>query len=603
MACDPDKVHLSSSRLLVCTLTHTFLSTVAAVTDPSFKADPALPDFVTAMCVLDDGRVLVGTAGLDGPGLLHRLNADGALDPDFSPDGGLGGFVYPPSNPISLVELPAGRSLGVWYYPPMERPDEGRSIFFLADSSGFRTSVRWDKGTSRLATDAGDGIIVGNTSIYVGNTLGATPSSRVYRLTRDGTLDERFSVPALVGDYLSGGLWWYGSGITCISTDPRGRVLVAGLFGRTGGLDEVPVHLLRFNPDDPQDTTIVSLPGIGVARPTAMASLSDGRVAMVVESSDLVMLSPSLLPDPDFHLPAFTPRGHIHAICADAEGHLFLARGFYRVGGVRCPGLAALYPDGWLLQAFKPASGFDFYSSFFQRGEVTGMEVLSNGRLMIAGAFRGFDGSSANGVVRVLTQSSMGPLPVVAFAESQINVPEDAGGVSVVLECSAPTDRPVAVTCTYRATEAKPGSDFLPPEGRIVIEPGEDSRTVVIPLVRDSAMEWDETFSIELTSTSPGARIGDPRRTEITIRDDDYEPDLVMIRRAADGIEIMWMQPDPGGLLAVRKEVTSPAGLTIVPTSTTGTSPWRYHVVVQNDSDHGFFRSMRFPSRKNGADP
>jgi hypothetical protein len=91
---------------------------------------------------------------------------------------------------------------------------------------------------------------------------------------------------------------------------------------------------------------------------------------------------------------------------------------------------------------------------------------------------------------------------------------------------SAPSPQPVSVTWATRDGSAQAGSDYLPAGGTLIFPAGVTSGSVNVSVVGDTAVEPDETLSVEL-SQPIGVTLAKATGT-VTIIDDD--------RQAATGV-------------------------------------------------------------------
>ena len=69
------------------------------------------------------------------------------------------------------------------------------------------------------------------------------------------------------------------------------------------------------------------------------------------------------------------------------------------------------------------------------------------------------------------------------------------------------------------------GSTSAAAPGESHFEPGQVQAPIVVPLLADFEVEGDEVFSIELTGAD-GATISEPSTVQVTIQDDDIEPEI-----------------------------------------------------------------------------
>jgi serine/threonine protein kinase len=110
----------------------------------------------------------------------------------------------------------------------------------------------------------------------------------------------------------------------------------------------------------------------------------------------------------------------------------------------------------------------------------------------------------------------------VGFAASRMYVNERDAAIQIDVFRYNPANAELEIRYSIGSGSATEGSDyFLPGATGLVFEPRQRSARLLIPLVQDSVVESDETFSLELRSDldSPQANIF--RRIEVIIRDDD----------------------------------------------------------------------------------
>ena len=65
------------------------------------------------------------------------------------------------------------------------------------------------------------------------------------------------------------------------------------------------------------------------------------------------------------------------------------------------------------------------------------------------------------------------------------------------------------------------GKDYHGGSGTLIFEHGEQVKYITIDIIDDKDFEKDETFLVELTETSEGAKIGSVRSAAVTIVNDD----------------------------------------------------------------------------------
>ncbi|MBN2815584.1 MAG: hypothetical protein JXQ67_02810, partial [Campylobacterales bacterium] len=105
-------------------------------------------------------------------------------------------------------------------------------------------------------------------------------------------------------------------------------------------------------------------------------------------------------------------------------------------------------------------------------------------------------------------------------------VSEDDGEAVITISLVDANKNPITsgenITVTYQTADlsAKAGEDYTPITGTITIPAGQNSVTVAVPIIDDTIIEETEFLSLELTSVSSNAVLGDPEAS-IRIYDND----------------------------------------------------------------------------------
>lgn len=114
------------------------------------------------------------------------------------------------------------------------------------------------------------------------------------------------------------------------------------------------------------------------------------------------------------------------------------------------------------------------------------------------------------------------PAPRLSIGDTSLfegNAGQIPATVTVTL-ANGPTDRDLSVDyATHDGTAVAPG-DYTSASGHLTFSPGEVSKTIQVPVIGDTAMEEDETFTVALTNQSAGVDLGTGTGTG-TIRNDD----------------------------------------------------------------------------------
>jgi hypothetical protein len=108
----------------------------------------------------------------------------------------------------------------------------------------------------------------------------------------------------------------------------------------------------------------------------------------------------------------------------------------------------------------------------------------------------------------------------VQLSAATYTVSEGAGAATITVVLTASASLPVTVQYTASDNTAIVGSDYQATSGLLVFAPGETSKTFVVPIVDDSAVEADEALVLTLSAPS-NATLGTPGTALLTIVDDD----------------------------------------------------------------------------------
>ena len=114
------------------------------------------------------------------------------------------------------------------------------------------------------------------------------------------------------------------------------------------------------------------------------------------------------------------------------------------------------------------------------------------------------------------------PTNTVAFSMSQASVRERDPAVQIDIQRFNPDNTPLVVAYTLRDITATEGEDYFAPGSQsISFGPGQRSARLLIPLVRDSEVEGDEAFIVELTTGASAADSDVYHRIAVMIRDEE----------------------------------------------------------------------------------
>jgi hypothetical protein len=114
------------------------------------------------------------------------------------------------------------------------------------------------------------------------------------------------------------------------------------------------------------------------------------------------------------------------------------------------------------------------------------------------------------------------PPNTAGFSAGQVLVRESDPAVQIDVLRFNPDDFEFEVRYTVRDGTAIEGDDyFLPGATALVFGPGQRSARLLIPLVQDSVVEADETFTLEIVGLASPEPDNIRGLVTVTIRDDD----------------------------------------------------------------------------------
>jgi uncharacterized delta-60 repeat protein len=296
---------------------------------------------VVGAVVRPNGKIIVDalelTSSNSSENLLVQFNPDGKLDTAF----GTGGSVVTPGfaatsglftggKPITLG--PEGEIVVVGFQPsssftqPMEVAEFNRdgslnqnfgsggiSTFNLMH--GFPTANEPDglfiPAAVAVAVDAQDRVLVGGSAEFLGGPgTGLVSGAALFRLNRDGTLDQTFGFNGSNTEVFG----FLGAQISAIAIRPDGQIVVAGLAvdpnppPNSFGLTDFAVE--QFNPDGTQDlrfgfdgVVVTRIPNLNLDA-TGLAIQHSGDVVVVGFTTDSSFTS-------GFAMTRYTPNGNL----------------------------------------------------------------------------------------------------------------------------------------------------------------------------------------------------------------------------------------------------------------------------------------------------
>ena len=355
---------------------------------------PGVTEFVVALAVQPDGKILVGgirdTSSSSERRALSRLNPDGTIDEGF--DSPLaGGSIYT----IALEEdgclLVGGR-------------------LYLNGSASARPLARLaPDGTVLDEFNAADGnlihsiVVQSDRRIVVGgmiSSLGGLPRGNLGRLYADGTVDQTFDPQA-------------DKPVHCLAIQAGGRILAAGSFTKIGGQSRNRLARLEadgtleptFNPN-PNDyvNCLAVLPRGGFVAGGSFTTLGGGtrlrrRIARFAEDGTLDSNFRPEVGDPE------STRDGVYSLAPMADGSLLIGGFFAYVNDALSVGIARILPDGETDVAFNAEP--------FSR--VFALAAQHDGKMLVGGDLYNVNGGKrSNNLARLQSYGQAGQSLVIS---------------------------------------------------------------------------------------------------------------------------------------------------------------------------------------------
>lgn len=333
---------------------------------------------IQALAVQPDGKILIGggfnQVNTIGQVGIARLNADGSTDTGFSTGGDLNNWVE------NIALQPDGKILIAGSFTTIKGTARNRIARLNANGS-LDTTFNPGGGANGtvyevLALANGKILIAGNFTQFNGVAV-----ARVARLNANGTLDDTFSVGAGPTNPPAGAGW--DPIIWAAAEQADGKIILSGEFATFNGAARK--YIARINADGSLENTFnigTGLNGIG----NVAVVLGDGKILLggwftsyngVARNRILRLNSNGTLDT------AFNPSGGADAtpwsLAVQPDGKVLVAGGFRNWNGVNRGGIVRLNANGSLDTTFAVGSGANGY--------IGGVGVLPDGRVAIAGFF------------------------------------------------------------------------------------------------------------------------------------------------------------------------------------------------------------------------
>ncbi len=338
---------------------------------------------IRALALQPDGKALIAGSFTSYNGIavpnIARLNTDGSLDGSFAPAPG-------PNSTITCMALqPDGRILIAGPFTTYDGWSKVRIARVLADGTvdfSFSGGTGPNVGITTIALQPDSKIIVGGTF----TSFSGTPRNRIARLDASGTIDSGFDP----GTGMNGT-------VNCALRLSDGTIMVGGDFTTCNGVARA--RIARLTASGALDTGFA--PGTG-ANGTVITLIqrSDGKVFIGgsfdtyggLEGDHLVLVNADGTTDLGFDA-GETINSNVMNIAFQSDGKLIVGGAFSNWTSMARRGLLRLEADGDFDASYNVGTG--------AKGSVRAIALQPDGKIVIGGNFRGFNGAEANTLARL----------------------------------------------------------------------------------------------------------------------------------------------------------------------------------------------------------
>lgn len=500
--------------------------------DFSFDGAIAESDLVRDIALWEDGRIMA-TGDFQRPGspIVDRVllfDEDGRRDRDFDMENEV------PNSVVSAVAIQAdGKVLIGGDFTLIGDVDLPR-IARLRDDGLIDNTFSPGSGPSGqvfdiVLQDDGKILIMGLFDSY-----GGQAQVGIARLNTNGSLDVGFDlgggVASTVADFT--GPW-----VTRAAIQDDGKIVIGGQFTSVDSLQVS--NLARLNADGSVDPSFST--GAGATGPfasvEALALQPDGRVLIGgdfdsydgARHSGLARLRPNGMIDETFNIGVGVEgedrvnggvrAGFVSAIEVLDDGKILVAGDFDEIDEFGRRGIARLFPDGTIDGTFGPYFGTTYrLDGAYQEYElVTALAVQEDGKVVTGGRYENPNGPFPTRLNRLLERNALEN--TVEFDFPRFSTSEGAGSLDITVIRRGPSDRAFSVDFFVIGGTAVKGEDYELEAGTLSFEPLEVEKVVTIELINDSEAEDNETIELGIRNATGGVGFGDPVTTEVQIID------------------------------------------------------------------------------------
>jgi uncharacterized delta-60 repeat protein len=335
---------------------------------------------ISTVAIQPDGKLLIGGGfSINTRNCIARLNANGTMDNTFIPFSGFAGWVS------SLAVQPDGKIVAAGdftYYDGTARERVARLNPNSTLDISFNPGTSANGSVNALAVQPDGKILFGGAFTSFNGTI----RHRIARLNTDGSLDNSFN----------GAFGVNSNDVNSIAIEASGKIIIGGAFNYYNLI--LRTKMARLHADGSLDNSFNTM-GFSNGTVYIVKAMPNGKILVGgTFYHGITRLNNDGTEDISFN-PGSGANVTVSAIAVQPDGKIIIGGDFTTYNGMPCNGLARLNPDGTLDNTFTVGTGAD--------GNVSVVEVLANGKIIIGGAFTSYNGTIKNRLARLNSDGTL----------------------------------------------------------------------------------------------------------------------------------------------------------------------------------------------------
>ncbi len=358
--------------------------------DSTFNSGVGTNGNVQTIETQPDGRIIIAgdftTYNGQIANRILRINANGSIDANFDAIAGA-------NNSISSTSIqPNGKVLVVGSFTNFNGLAINRIVRLNANGSidnTFSVGLGSNASINHVKYQSNNKILI---SGYFTSFNGLV-KNRICNLNDDGTIDSNFDVGTGLDE-----------GVTSTYTQTDGKIIVVGYFKNCNNISKN--NIVRLNVDGSIDNSFI--PVFGPNNVIKTTNLINGKL---IVSGDFTLYDytsrnriTQINYDGTIDTNAFVlgtgVNGDVNISVIQIDGKILIGGNFTAVNGFTKSKMARLNANGSLDNAFISGLGFD-------NGTVEAIAIQNDGKIIVGGSFRFFNGISRRGICRLNVDGSL----------------------------------------------------------------------------------------------------------------------------------------------------------------------------------------------------